>query len=415
MTPDETAAAAASCDVAVVGGGPAGLAAATRLRAAGIARVLVLEREPAAGGIPRHCGHPPFGLREMRRCLTGPRYASRLVQRALDAGVEIRTDTTVTALEPGGRLRLAAATGLDELAAKRVLLATGVRETPRSARFVSGSRPLGVLTTGALQSMVYLKNRVPFRRPLIVGTELVSFSALLTCRHAGIRPAAMIEEDSRITAQAFCRGLPLLLGIPVLTGARLAEILGQTRVSGAEIVTASGQVRQIDCDGVVFSGRFTPESTLIRMGHIGLDRRTGGPSIDSYGRCSDPAYYAAGNLLRPVESAGWCWREGRDAADRILDDLAGRPGPARSELPLGRISPEIGFALPQSLCPDAGGTLQLRFRCAASGILEVHQDGRRLWARGRTWLPERRVTIPVAKLALDPQGGPIDILFKTAT
>src|SRR3546814_16232694 len=95
-----------------------------------------------------------------------------------------------------------------------LLLATGVRETSRAARLIGGARPLGVVTTGALQSLVYLAGRRPFERPVILGTELVSFSALLTCRPAGIRPVAMVEAKPRITARRFTDGLPRLLGIP---------------------------------------------------------------------------------------------------------------------------------------------------------------------------------------------------------
>ena len=100
-----------TCDVAIVGGGPAGLSAAVELRRQGVARVVVLERFGRAGGIPRHCGHPPFGMREFRRVLSGPAYARRLVATAEDAGVEIRTDHTVTAGRPGGGLGTALPSG----------------------------------------------------------------------------------------------------------------------------------------------------------------------------------------------------------------------------------------------------------------------------------------------------------------
>ena len=188
-------------DVIVIGGGPAGLATATELKRLGVPKVVVLEREPVAGGIPRHCGHSPFGMREFKRVLSGPRYAKKLVEKARDAGVELLTSTTVVKAKPAGRLLVTSDRGPEDMTAQRIVIATGVRETPRAARLISGMRPLGVVNTGALQSMIYLKNRKPFERPVIVGTELVSFSAIQTCRHAKIHPVAMLEEADRVTAR----------------------------------------------------------------------------------------------------------------------------------------------------------------------------------------------------------------------
>lgn len=415
----ETGVLSETCDAAVVGGGPAGLSAATRLRQKGLERVVILERESAAGGIPRHCGHSPFGMREFHRCLTGPRYAAKLAEKALDSGVEIRTGTTVVSALPGGSLILSDRQGQAELKARRVILATGVRETPRAARLVGGTRPLGILTTGALQAMVQLKGRVPFRRPLIVGSELVSFSALLTCRQARMKPVAMLEERKGITARAFLRILPTFLGVPLLLGNKLEAIHGKVRVEGVTLSDADGRYKELACDGVVFTGLFTPESTLVRMGHLALDPATGGPAVDARGRCSDPAYFAAGNLLRPVETAGWCWQEGRTIADFVLESM-GRPEAAEeANLKLRLQSPALRFALPQSISPEANGKsldhIQLRFQECARGRLRVLQNGKDLWSRYLTARPERRVLIPLPGLHPDPNGGPIDINFeKTA-
>jgi len=195
-------------DVIVIGGGPAGLSAATELKRLGVPRVAVFEREPVAGGIPRHCGHSPFGMREFTRVLSGPEYAKRMVKVALDAGVEVLTSTSVVEAMPGGRLIITSNKGLEEKTARRVVIATGVRETPRAPRMISGTRPLGVVNTGALQSMIYLKNQKPFERPVIVGTELVSFSAIQTCRHAKIRPVAMFEDLIGLLLDGRRRSLP---------------------------------------------------------------------------------------------------------------------------------------------------------------------------------------------------------------
>ena len=408
-----------SCDVAVVGSGPAGLSAAERLRQAGLGRVVVLERELFAGGIPRHCNHSPFGMREFKSCLSGPRYVSKLVEKAERAGVEIRTGTTVVEALPAGRLLLSGKDGQARLDARRVILATGVRETPRAARLVSGERPFGILTTGALQAMVYLKGRLPFRRPIIVGSELVSFSALLTCRDAGIKPVAMLEEGKTITARPFLRMLPALLRVPLLLESKLEEICGKERVQGVILSNEKGETQKLDCDGVLFTGLFTPESTLVRMGHLALDRGTGGPSVDACGRCSDPAYFAAGNLLRPVETAGWCWKEGRAVADFVLASIDAPELPAASPLNLRLQNSIIRFALPQRLSAERNGKdlghIQLRFGESAKGRLKVAQDGKDLWSHTLTVKPERRFLIPLPALHPDPKGGPIDVSFeKTA-
>ena len=335
----------ASYDVAIIGAGPAGLSAALELKKAGVDRVIVLERESEAGGIPRHCGHPPFGIREYKRVLTGPTYAKKLVETAHKHGINIALNHTVTSLEPAGKITVVSSTGIRELTAQRVLLATGTRETPRSARLVSGDRALGICNTGTLQSMFYLKNMVPFRRPVVVGTEIVSFSALFTCKKAKIQPVAMIEDSHRPTVRWPIHHVSRLFGVPLLLETQIEKIIGDDRVEAVLIKDKSGNIRELDCDGILFTGKFTPESTLARMSHLQLDDKTGSPIIDRFGRCSDPAYYSAGNvqqyhpdsspsthvpiyytadnLPQPVEVAGQCWNEGRMTAEWIVKDLSG--------------------------------------------------------------------------------------------
>ena len=361
-------------DVAIAGGGPAGLGAALALRRRGVQRVLVLvlEREPGAGGVPRHCGHPPFGMREFGRVLTGPAYAKRLVGLAAAAGVEIRTGHSVVAVEPGGRIRLTTQDGPAVVEARRAIIATGVRESSRHARLLSGDRPLGVVTTGTLQAMVYLKNQVPFHRPVVVGTELVSLSSLLTCRKAGIRPEAMIEANARPTASRALALLPRLLGLPVHYGAELLEIRGGPRVESVTLRLAEGGVATIACDGVLLTGCFVPEAALVRDGHLELDPGSGGPVIDQFGRCSDPTWFAAGNVLRPVETAGWSFREGQRIGACVADDLAGRLAATGRTLAVER-GPGIKLAVPQRLAlPLAQGGLQhlqLRVSKAIEGTM----------------------------------------------
>ncbi len=402
-------------EVAVVGGGPAGLAAATRLKERGVASVAVLDREPRAGGIPRHCGHYPFGLREFHRLLRGPDYARRLVARAEGAGVDIYPQTTVTAIAPGPKLTLSTPAGLRELTAKKVLLATGVRETSRAARFIGGQRPLGVVSTGALQSLVYLAGKRPFARPVILGSELVSFSAILTCRHAGIRPVAMIEPGDRITARRFTRALPRLFGIPLHLGTELAAIHGKGRVEGVTLRGPGGAEQELACDGVIVTGAFTPEATLCRLGHLDLDPGSGGPVIDQFGRCSDPDFFAAGNLLRPVETAGWSWQEGVAAGEVLAESLAGRLPAAERHLEVVADHPAIKLALPQRIAlPFRDGALthlQLRVTQATSGRLEARDGETVVWSKTLSVLPQRRVLLPLHDVVGKVRGGTLSLSF----
>jgi len=381
-------------DILIVGGGPAGLAAAAEL--APHRRVLVLEREPEAGGIPRHCGHYPFGMREFHRLMRGPDYARALVARAQAAGARIATRVDVTALHPGPAVSVTGDAGVARISALHVLLATGVRESSRVQRLIGGEKPGGVLPTGALQGMVYLEGRRPFRNPVIFGSELVSFSAIMTCRHAGIRPVAMIEEEPRAIARWPAAIYPRLHGIPLHLSTRIAAIEGRERVEAVVVEGPAGQQR-IEADGVIVSGRFRPEATLLAGSHLARDAGTGGPRIDRRGRCSDPGFLAAGNLLRAAETAGWCWAEGRAVARALL---AGEEAPQAVE-----ITPEgdaLAWVVPQ--VAGAGGGLdriQIGLARPARGHLSLRQNGVEIASRRIDSRPKRRILMSLPQVTGD--------------
>jgi hypothetical protein len=237
----------------------------------------------------------------------------------------------------------------------------------------------------------------PFRRPVVLGTELVSFSALLTCQHAGIRPAAMIEPGERTTARWPAPLLPRLLGVPLLLRTEVVAIEGREWVEAVVVRSAEGE-RRLDADGVIITGLFRPEAALLRASHIRVDSRTGGPEVDEFGRCSDPCYFAAGNLLRTVETAGWCWAEGRAVARAMLRARSHRlpEGPGQ---PVELAGEALAWVMPQRL---AGGgadralpALQLRARYAAQGRIAVTTPGQEIFSRAVRLLPERRLLAPV--------------------
>lgn len=398
-------------DVAVIGSGPAGLAAATAMKRLGISRVVVLERDATPGGIPRHCFHPPFGMLEYHRIMTGPAYTRRNVAEALNAGVDIRLQHSVVSLGPNGRLDVATPTGPIYIAAQRILLATGARELPRSARLISGDRPLGVINTGALQSYLHIERLKPFLRPLIVGSELVAMSAVLSCLRAGIRPVAVIEPSNRPIARWPLHLFPLLCGIPMQLETDIEAVEGSPRVNSALLRSGDGSHQRIDCDGVLLTGRFVPESTLVRTSHLLLDEYSGGPIIDQFGRCSDPIYFAAGNLLRPIETAGWSFREGHRIAALIKDDLNGLLPCSDQGVTIKCLSP-LKFCVPQHLLVGRKiGLRQLQLRTALPmyGELRIRFNGQVLWrSRGR-FMPERRILVPLSEINIHDNKGQITI------
>ncbi|MBT8154184.1 NAD(P)/FAD-dependent oxidoreductase [Epibacterium ulvae] len=294
MSPPQT------LDVLIICAGPAGLSAASVLAEQGL-EVHVVDRENAAGGIPRHCGHSPYGWREFRRIMGGQNYARRLIACAQNHGAHIHTRTTVVALHPQGSVDLSTPTGLHRVQANRVLIATGVRETSRAARFIGGTKPGGVMNTGALQGLVYLAQKSPFKRPIILGSELVSFSALMTCRHSGARPVAMVEPNANLTTYGAARWPPRVLGIPVHLNTQITAIHGRDWVTGVTLKSGETE-RRIACDAVVITGAFRPKNALLRASHLVVDPSTRGPEIDQFGRCSDPVYFAAtqGQLPDPA-------------------------------------------------------------------------------------------------------------------
>jgi NADPH-dependent 2,4-dienoyl-CoA reductase/sulfur reductase-like enzyme len=399
-------------DVVVVGGGPAGVAAALEMRRRGVQKVIILDREPGLGGATRHCSHSPFGMREFGRVYFGAAYGRRLEQEAAKAGIDVRTGHSVVELGDEGSIVVTSHQGVETLTARRIMIATGVRETPRSARLIAGDRPVGVLTTGALQAYVAFHGLVPFRRPVIVGSELVSLSAILTCVMHGARPVAMIEPQPYALARAPLSWFPTLMGITFHRGAEIVAILGRSRVEAVS-VRRNGRVETLACDGVLLTGQFTPEASLFLQSLLGVDAGSAGPAVDQDGRSANPFYFAGGNVLRAVETGGWAFREGRAIGATLAQDLVREP--ASGDLLRVSFDDPIKLVVPnhlrRSALPSAAFThFQLRFLRRARGRLHLEIDGRDAWQRRGQWLPERRILVAIPTNA--PRARQIHFGFK---
>jgi thioredoxin reductase len=407
-----------NADVLIVGAGPAGLAAAIELRKLGVKRVLVADRERDAGGVPRHCAHTGYGIRDLHRVLTGPAYARQYVAKARDAGAEVLAGATVTALDDGAQAALTSQEGIRSVSAGAVLLATGCRERPRTARLVPGDRPAGVMTTSELQQRVYLAGQRLGGRAMVIGAEHVSFSAMLTLMHAGARVVALVtDRPSHQSYGVFRAAAAVRWRVPVWTSAAVARIVGRERVAAVELRDlASGRVRLVECETVVFSGDWIPDYELCRLAGAQMDPGTKGPAVDTALRTSVPWLFAAGNLVHAGEPADLAALSGRHAARHIAAQLrccppheAGTaPVPIRVKAPLAWIAPNaIGDG---RVVPPRGHFMIHGEPASGRADLLVRQDARVL-GRFRPLLPRGGSgRLPARWIrGVDPSGGPVTI------
>jgi thioredoxin reductase len=404
--------------VAIVGGGPAGLAAAVELRRRGAGEVVVIEREAEAGGIPRHAQHQGFGLRDLRRPLSGPAYARRHLELARGAGAELLLETMVTGVSSEGALELTGPGGRSTLEPAAVVLATGCRERPRSARLVPGSRPDGVLTTGMLQQLVYLQRLPAGRRALVVGAEHVSFSAIMTLAHGGARTVALATELPRHQSlAAFRLGALARYRVPVWTGTRVTAIRGRPRVQAVDLTDlGGGGVRTVECDTVVFTADWIPDHELAVMAGLELDPATRGPAVDAALRSTSAGVFAAGNVVHGAEQADVAALSGRHAAAGVARYLRDGEWPRHRtpivcEDPLGWIAPNAVAGTER----PARGRFALRAReFLHLPRIEIAQGQRKLWSgRVPRVMPGRSARLPDGWVGgVDPAGPPVSVALR---
>ncbi len=378
-------------DVAIIGSGPAGIAAATGLVRAGIDNIVVFERESDIGGIPRHTHHASFGLLVFKHPVSGPKFIKKLLKRC--PNVQFQTSTTVTAIKKGGILEIATSNGSKTLRARHIVLATGARETPRHPRLVSGLRPMGVMTTGALQQFVYAQNLKPFKQAVIIGTELVSFSALWTLRQAGIKPMAMIEAGPRIKAYRPATIFARLLGVPIYYNSHVVDISGMDRFTDIKIENTDGKKQGITCDGLIFSGNFTGDNSLARASHLELNSKNQIPLMDQNGFSSDPDISVIGNAAHPADMGDQCYIEGLKAGQEIAKTLHSKTSGQATLIEHGA---GIKMTSPGMVRVGENGlvfTINLHVTKAYAGPITVKYHGKVIYRKSHTCLPTRRISL----------------------
>jgi len=406
-------------DVLIAGAGPAGLAAGIELRRLGVSRVLIVDREAEAGGVPRHSAHTGYGLRDLHRVMTGPAYARRYVRAAVRAGAEVRAGTTVTGWPGPLSVTLTSAAGIETVTAAAVLLATGCRERPRAARLVPGGRPPGVMTTGELQQRVYLHGQRLPGRAVVVGAEHVSFSAMLTLAHAGADVVALVTEQPRHQSYAaFALAAAARWRVPVRTSAAVRRIAGRGRLDGVELADLrTGAVTFVECDTLVFTADWIPDHELAWLAGTQIDPGTRGPAVDTALETSLPRVFAAGNLVHAAETADIAAVGGRHAARHIAAALRGTGPPRAARTPV-TVAPPLSWISPNAICaggpPPARGRFLLRsgtFRRTAR--LEVRQGSRVLGSARARLVPGQPVHLDAGWIArADPAAGAVRVVVR---
>ena len=294
------------CDVAVVGGGPAGLAAAVAAKKEGAARVLIVERDSSLGGILQQCIHPGFGLTYYKEELTGPEYAGRFIAMAEESGVEFLLDSMV--LEVGTDRSIVCVNrehGVTRIRAKSVVLAMGCRERTRGAIQIPGSRPAGVYTAGAAQRLINRQNEMVGREVVILGSGDIGMIMARRMTLEGAKVTAVVEIMDYLAGLTRNRVQCLDdFGIPLLLSHTVTRIVGNQRVEGVYVARVDenkkpvpGTEKFYPCDTLLLSVGLIPENELSRETGVRISPVTSGPEVDQHMQTSVPGIFASGNVV----------------------------------------------------------------------------------------------------------------------
>ena len=346
-------------DVAVIGAGPAGTAAAIGAKEAGARKVLLLDRDAWLGGILHQCIHPGVGQKIFKKELTGPEYAEKYATRLGELDIDVRLDASVTGIDGGKRIVVSSrANGVTSVEARAVVLAMGCRERTRGNIRVPGYRPAGVFTAGTAQRLINLEGMMIGERIVVVGSGDIGLIMARRCTLEGARVEAVIEKLpfpgglNRNVAQCLKD-----FGIPLHLGRQVTFIDGKRRVTGVRLCGDGGPEpgeQRIECDTVLLSVGLIPEIELVRGTAIPIDPCTGGPVVDQLMHTGVDGFFAAGNLVQVYDLVDWVSIDGERAGRSAAQHATGRLG-KRGAVAGIRAGEGIRSAVPQVYSAYAGG------------------------------------------------------------
>lgn len=380
--------------VVVIGGGPAGLAAAIAARKAGILDVLILERDRELGGILNQCIHNGFGLHTFQEELTGPEYADRFIVQARELGVACELNTMVMGIS---RERVVTAMnrekGMFRVQADAVILAMGCRERARGALNIPGYRPAGIFSAGTAQRLVNMEGYLPGREVVILGSGDIGLIMARRMTLEGARVKVVAER------MPYCGGLKRNMvqcledyGIPLKLCHTVVDIQGRERLEGVILAQVDEKGRPIPgteeaytCDTLLLSVGLIPENEIsLEMG-VELDRVTSGPVVDENLETNIPGVFACGNVLHVHDLVDYVSEEAGRAGKNAAVFVTGRPAEGeRRQIPL-TAGQGVRYTVPQRICVErTESCVKIRFRVDAvfqDSYISVYRNGERIMHR----------------------------------